>query len=101
MQAGGMCHRWRSPNGNFNQVFVKLDLDCEPDKSSGVVIATDKHYEQAFATPVENLYKELHALLRQQIQESPIIYWWPVQDKNKIKRILYGLTKRPIFTDRR
>jgi hypothetical protein len=31
IQTGGMCHAWRSPDGNFKHVFLKLDLGCEPE----------------------------------------------------------------------
>ncbi len=59
IQAGGMCHTWRSPDNSFRHLFLKLDLDCEPDKHPGIVIVSDEHHQRACAAAVKNLQKEL------------------------------------------
>ena len=98
MQAGGMCHRWQSPDGNFKHSFLKLDFECEPDHYPGIVIVADEHYQHGFAAAVKNLQRELPALL-QQVQGKPVAYWWLEQDQNELKRILSGLTEHPVFAD--
>jgi hypothetical protein len=98
MQAGGMLHLWRSPDGSFKHLFLKLDFECEPDKYPGVVIVADEHYRHAFAVAVQNLQRELPALL-QQVNGKPVAYWWLERDQNELKRILAGLTEHPVFAD--
>ena len=98
IQAGGMCHLWRSPDGHFKQIFVKLNFDCEPDKYPGIAIIADERCNNAFAVSVQNLQRELPALLKQ-IPGKPIAYWWLEEDRNEIKRILSGLTEHPVFAD--
>ena len=98
MQAGGMFHLWRSPDGNFKHSFLKLDFECEPDKHPGVVIVADEHYQHAFAAGVHNLERELPALL-QRVQGKPVAYWWLEDDQNELKRILSGLSEHPVFAD--
>ena len=98
MQTGGMCHLWRSPDANFKHTFLKLDFECEPDRYPGIVMVTDMHYQYAFAAAVQNLQRELPALLKR-IQGKPVAYWWLEQDKNEVKRILSGLTDHPVFAD--
>jgi len=98
MQAGGMCHLWRSPDGNFKHSFLKLDFECEPDKHPGIVIVADEHYQHAFAAVVQNLERELPALL-QRVQGKPVAYWWLEDDQNELKRILSGLSEHPVFAD--
>lgn len=98
MQVAGMCHLWRSPNGNFKHLFLKLDFECEPDKHPGIVIIADEHYEHAFAAAVQNLQRELPELL-QRVQGTQVAYWDLEQDPNERKRILSGLTEHPVFAD--
>ena len=98
MQTSGICHLWRSPDGSFEHTFLKLNFECEPDRYPGVVIVTDDNYEQAFAAAVQNLQRDLPALLKQ-TQGKPVAYWWLEQNENEVKRILSGLTGHPVFAD--
>ena len=97
MQTGGLCHSWRSPDGNFKHSFLKLDFECEPDKYPGIVIVADEHCQHAFSAEVRDLQRELPALLLQ-VQGKPVAYWWLEQDQNEHK-ILSGLTEHPVFAD--
>jgi hypothetical protein len=97
-QGGGVCHLWRSPDGNFKHTFLKLDFECEPDMYPGIVIVTDVHYQEVFAAAVQNLQRELPALLKR-IEGKAFAYWWLEQDMNEAKRILSGLTEHPVFAD--
>lgn len=96
IQAGGMFHVWRSPDNSFRHSFLKLYLDCEPDKYPGIVIVSDENYQEACATPVKNLQRELPQLL-QRIQGQPIAYWWLEQDEGELNKILSGITGHPVF----
>lgn len=100
MQTGGMCHLWRSPDGNFKHSFLKLDFECEPDKYPGIVIVADEHYQHAFSAAVKDLQRELPALLLQ-VQGKPVAYWCLAKDQNELKRILSGITEHPVFADTR
>jgi len=93
-----MCHLWKSPDGNFKHTFLKLDLDCEPDKYPGIVIVTDEHYQHAIAKSVQNLNRELPTLLKP-VAEKSVVYWWLQKDQNEVKRVLSGLTDHPVFAD--
>ena len=91
-----MCHLWQSPDAGHKQIFLELDLKCEPDPSPGVVIIADEHRSHATASAVKNLQKDLQALL----QASPpraIVYWKLEQDESSIARLLRDLTLHPIF----
>ena len=96
IQTGGMCHAWSSPDRTFKHIFLKLQLDCEPDKYPGVVILSDENYNQASIASVKNLSKELPQLLAG-ISGKSIAYWSLQQDEEQIKKILAGLTAHPIF----
>lgn len=98
LQAGGMCHLWRSPDGWFKHTFIKLDFDCMRDNYPGVVIVADVNYENAFAAAVKSLQKELPSLLNQ-VQGEAVAYWWLEQDQSEITRILCSLTEHPVFAD--
>ena len=100
MQAGGACRLWQSPDGNFKHTFLKLDFDCEPDKYPGVVIVTNEHYENACASIVKNLQRELPALLKQ-VNGTPVAYWWLETDEKQAQSILASLTEHPVFADNR
>lgn len=100
MQAGGMCHLWQSPDGQFKHSFLKLDFDCEPDRHAGIVIVADENYQNSFAVTVQNLHRELPSLLKQ-IQGKPVAYWWLKSDQKERQRVLSGITEHPVFADRR
>ncbi len=96
IQGGGLCHVWRNPDDSFRHLLLQLNSDCELDTSPGIVIISDEYYRHAHATIVNNLQKELPSLLNQ-IEGKPIVYWWPEEDDQELKRIASGLTKYPIF----
>jgi len=100
MQAGGMCHLWQSPDRNFRHLFLRVEFDCEPDNHPGIVILADEYCENAFAAGVQNLQKELPALL-QKVKVKPVAYWWLEGNPDELKRILTGLTEHPVFADTR
>lgn len=96
IQTGGMCHAWRSPDGSFKHVLLKLDLRCEPDNYPGIVIIADEGCRQAVATSVKSLRKELPKLL-EAAAATPVVYWRIERDAREIERILSGLTEHPMF----
>lgn len=87
---------WRSPDGRFKHLFLRLDLGCEPDGYPGILIVTDERCTQAVASAVTNLRKELPQLLKA-TSGTPVAYWWLEQDAQKRKDMLSQLTERPVF----
>ena len=96
IQTGGMCHAWSSPDRTFKHIFLKLQLDCEPDKYPGVVIVSDENHNQTSIAAVKNLSRELPQLLAG-ISGKSIAYWSLEEDEGQINKILVGLTAHPIF----
>lgn len=86
IQNGGMCHAWSSPDRTFKHIFVRLQLDCEPDKYPGVVIVSDENYNQASVASVKNLSKELSQLLAG-VSGKSIAYWSLEHDEGQINKI--------------
>jgi hypothetical protein len=100
VQTGGIDHFWQSPDGEFKHVFLQLDLGCEPDKHPGIVIIADECYQHAFAAVVQDLQRELPALL-QRMQGRSVVYWWFERDQKQLTTILTSLTEHPVFADNR
>lgn len=96
IQAGGLLQAWRNPDGSFHQLFLKLDLDCEPEKYPGILIASDISHRHVLVAAVKNLHKELPLLLKQ-IEGKEVVYWWREEDGHERSKILSGLTGHPVF----
>lgn len=96
IQASGVCHLWGNPLSSFRHLFVLLDLDCQVDKYPGVVIISDKHHRQTFASAVENLQDELPALIGR-ITHAPNVYWSLQRDRKRRDRLLSDLSANPVF----
>ena len=96
MQTGGVCHVWRSPDGEFKHLLLKLDLEYEPDGYAGILVITDELGRNAQAMEVANLRKELPAVLARS-PEGAVAYWSLRRDERERKLLLAGLTERPYF----
>lgn len=87
---------WKSPDGSFHHLFLKLDFDCEPDNYPGILIVSDVAHRQVRATAVKSLLKELPLFLKQ-IDGEVVAYWWLEDNDKERTRILSGLTDHPVF----
>ena len=96
IQAGGINHVWRNPKNSFRHPFLKLNLNCKLDNHPGVVIVSNVNYQQAFASQVNSLEKELPQLL-QSVQGQAVAYWWLEHEVNEQNRIYSGITEHPVF----
>ena len=96
MQAGGLLQIWQNPKGSYHHLFLKLDLDCEPEDYPGVLIVSDVHHRQVLVTAVESLHKELHSLL-QKIEGEGVACWKREQKAQERSKILSDLTANPVF----
>lgn len=95
-QAGGLLQAWRNPDSTFHHLFLKLNLDCEPDNYPGVLIVSDVHHHHVLVAAVNSLQKELPLLL-QQLEGERIVYWYLEQNEQERSRIVFGLTTHPVF----
>ena len=87
---------WKSPDGSFRHLFLKLDFDCEPENYPGILIVSDVEHRQVRVTAVKSLLKELPPLLKQ--IDGEVVAYWCLEDNGKERtKILSGLTEHPVF----
>ena len=96
IQTGGMCHLWQNVSGSFKHLFLKLDLRCEPDRYPGIVIVANANCGSATASKVDNLSRELPALLQAFANDS-VVYWSLQPDVQHREEIFIELTQHPVF----
>ena len=95
-QGNARTHAWQSPNKSYHHMFLKLNLNCEPDPYPGVAIISDVSHSQVFIVEVQNFQKDLPEMLKR-IRGEAVAYWSLEMDAQKRKEILSGLTSHPVF----
>jgi hypothetical protein len=96
LQVGGTVYGWRSPDGRFTRAFLKIDQSCDQFPRPAVLIVADINDEQAHLTSVDNLAKQLPALLSAR-GEACNAYSLHEPDEARRTRILVELTEHPVF----
>lgn len=96
MQFSGICAAWRSPDRTYTKMLVKLDLSCALDAYPGIVIFRTGESNRGVATSVENLERELPAVLAG-LEVAPSVYWSLEFHAAERECVLAGLTKSPEF----
>ena len=96
IQAGGMNYLWKSPDGSFQHMFLKLDPSCDQDFLPGVVIVSDEHNQNAKAFSVKNLQREFPDLLSR--FSGPVnAHWWIEKDEKDAFALLSKISTNPVF----
>ena len=98
IQAGGQLRQWSNPERTFHISLVKVDFDCQPDAYPGILIITDPGYKEATLLEVKDPRKELPMIL-EPLPEGTIAYWQIVQEDEERRKVIAGLTAKPVFDD--
>ena len=95
-QVGGLVQAWQSQDRSFHDLFLKLNLKCEPENYPGVLIVSDVDHHHTLVASVESLQKELPVLLKQ-IEGEKVAYWKLERNCQKRTKILSDLAAHPVF----
>lgn len=98
MQTCGDLRKWSNPERTYDHILLKMDLECEADPYPGILILTDRNYNNASASLVTNLRKELPKLLGL-LGEDAIVYWCMIYKEEDRQDALRRLTSAPVFND--
>jgi hypothetical protein len=99
IQGGGELRWWASPDKKYRHLFVRVNMECQPDHYPGIVIITDSRHQNSEIHEVKDLSRELDALLNQYSDEA-VVYWDVEFNEEKRKIIMRELSSIPKFIDR-